>query len=1031
MYYPIAAVAAGGAATLMTDVYPRFGKLPGGPWPEAPQSALILPIPGTNEHQRAGVLVIGISPRLPFDDDYRGFCDLVARHLGAAVANARAAEADRHRAAALAELDQAKTTFFSNVSHEFRTPLTLMLGPIEDSLADTEQPLAPHQRERQMLIHRNGLRLLKLVNALLDVARLEAGRTLATYVPVDIGALTAQLASVFRSAIERTGILFVVDCQTPPDLVYIDCDMWEKIVFNLLSNALKYTFTGQIVILLRSRPGAVELQVRDTGIGIPAADLPRLFERFHRVANARGRTHEGTGIGLSLVHDLAHLHGGTVGVESSLGHGTTFRVTIPTGSAHLPPEQIGQPLAQAHPGLGAAPFLEEVQRWAAASVPNERPSLAHQQPFLNLSTPAAHILIADDNADMRDYLTGLLAPLYCITAVSTGQLALAVTQRSVPDLVLTDIMMPDLDGIGLLHALRADERSAHVPVIMLSARAGEEAIIDGLHAGADDYLVKPFSAGELRARISSALELTRLRHAAADRDQAEREHLRQLFAQMPAIICVVQEPGHIFEMVNAACQKLFPGRTLVGRPLAEAVPEIAEQHILEILDEVARSGVAHTATNTRFIVNTTDANPPEAHYYDYVVQPFQDLNSSTQKLILFAIDVTERVHTQDVLLNTQKLESLGVLAGGIAHDFNNLLTTILGNASLALFDLDGHPAQHSVDQIQIASKRAADLTHQLLAYAGRSSFQITEIDLNTLIHEMTSLLLVTMPKNATLYHDLAPCSPIISGDATQMRQILMNLIINGAEALDSARGAVFVTTRRKWLDAAYLARCHGAPDLQPGQYILLTVTDTGRGMSAETQARIFDPFFTTKFTGRGLGMAAVQGIVRGHHGAIRIESAPGRGTKMTVLLPLAPNAPPQRSDDPQRHSASDPASGTILIIDDEPDVRQVTAQILRHYGYQVRMAENGWQGLALALQHTTTTKCVLLDLTMPEMSGEETLRQLRIAAPTLPIILMSGYGEQDARRTIAANAPVAFIHKPFTPSELAQTIRQVLRNVPI
>ena len=314
-----------------------------------------------------GRLVVGLNPRRPFDEPYRAFIDLVADQLGTALTNARAYEQERKRAEALAEIDRAKTTFFSNVSHEFRTPLTLLVGPLEDGLADAATPLAPVHRERQEVAHRNALRLLRLVNTLLDFSRIEAGRIDAHYEPTDLTSFTPELASVFRSAVEKAGLQFIVDCDPLPEPVYVDREMWEKILLNLLSNAFKFTFDGQIRVELRSRGDRVELRVADTGVGIPEADLPRMFERFHRVKHTRARTHEGTGIGLALVQELARLHGGGVTVESEEGRGTTFTVSVRMGTSHLPSERIAGTRQLATTG-GAIPYVEEMLRWLPATV---------------------------------------------------------------------------------------------------------------------------------------------------------------------------------------------------------------------------------------------------------------------------------------------------------------------------------------------------------------------------------------------------------------------------------------------------------------------------------------------------------------------------------------------------------------------------------------------------------------------------------------------------------------------------------------
>jgi signal transduction histidine kinase len=478
--------------------------------------ALAMPITPAGDVGMPGVLVVGLNPLRALDDGYRRFLDLVAGGISAAITNAQAYQAERRRAEALAELDRAKTIFFSNVSHEFRTPLTLMLAPLEDELR--ENPMASARLE---IAHRNALRLLKLVNTLLDFSRIEAGRIEASYEATDLARLTTDLASVFRSAIEKAGLALVVDCPPLDEPVYVDRDMWEKIVLNLLSNALKFTFEGAIDVMLRRGDGAVELTVRDTGIGIAGEELPRIFERFHRIKGARARTHEGTGIGLALVHELVKLHGGTVAAESTFGAGTRFRVRMPLGSKHLPSDRIGAARVLAPTSLGASPFVEEALRWVPAL--ERRPDAVAADELA--PTPAeARVLVADDNSDMRDYLVQLMGKRWEVEAVGDGLAALEAVRRRVPELVLADVMMPGLDGFELLARLRSDPATREIPVILLSARAGEESRVEGMEAGADDYLIKPFSARELLARVGTHLRLARARaEALAQRETLLRE----------------------------------------------------------------------------------------------------------------------------------------------------------------------------------------------------------------------------------------------------------------------------------------------------------------------------------------------------------------------------------------------------------------------------------------------------------------------------------------------------------------------------
>ncbi len=361
--WPLGKVFNTGRPEVIDDLSARFGPLACGIWPESPRQAVILPLANPSQRQLAGFLVAGLSPRLIYNDNYKGFFDLLAGHIATAVANARAFDQERQRAESLAELDRAKTAFFSNVSHEFRTPLTLILGPIEDMLARSFTELSPAAKGQLEVINRNGMRLLRLVNTLLDFSRIEAGRVRAVFQATDLATFTAELASVFRAATERAGLRLDVDCPKLPEPVFVDRDMWEKIVLNLLSNAFKFTFEGGIDVQLRPAGNHVELKVHDTGTGIPADEMGRLFERFHRIENAQGRTHEGSGIGLALVQELVKLHGGTIAAESVPGKGTTFTVAIPFASAHLPSDQISASRSAASTVTGAMPYVEEALRW--------------------------------------------------------------------------------------------------------------------------------------------------------------------------------------------------------------------------------------------------------------------------------------------------------------------------------------------------------------------------------------------------------------------------------------------------------------------------------------------------------------------------------------------------------------------------------------------------------------------------------------------------------------------------------------------
>jgi PAS domain S-box-containing protein len=561
-----------GESRIIEDLEAQFGLLPGGAWSQSPHQAVVLPLARSGE--TFGFLIAGVSPLRTFDDDYKGFFDLMAGQVTTAIANAQAYEAERKRAEAQAELDLAKTTFFSNISHEFRTPLTLMLSPLEETIANLDGTIPPQEREQLQLVQRNGMRLLKLVNSLLDFSRIEAGRVQASYEPVDLATYTAELASTFRSLIERARMLLIVDCPTLPEAIYVDREMWEKIVINLLSNAFKFTLVGTITVLLQCVENCVELSVSDTGVGIPSEELPHLFERFHRIKNSQGRSFEGSGIGLSLVQELVKLHSGTIDVSSTFGQGSCFTVTIPTGTAHLPPERIGASRTLASTALGAIPYVEEAQRWLPEgdfrleewSMAPSTHELVNQPAQSKIQNLKSKILLADDNADMRDYIRRLLSGSYIVQSVADGVAALTAIEKNPPDLVLTDVMMPGMDGFELLRSLRSNPATQDTPIILLSARAGEEARIEGLAAGADDYLIKPFSARELLARVEASLKLARLRQEATVRERTILGRVTDGFMALDLDFRITY--------ANQAAQEVSrtPLEAMLGKTMWEAFP---------------------------------------------------------------------------------------------------------------------------------------------------------------------------------------------------------------------------------------------------------------------------------------------------------------------------------------------------------------------------------------------------------------------------------------------------------------------------
>ncbi|SEJ04997.1 His Kinase A (phospho-acceptor) domain-containing protein [Dyadobacter sp. SG02] len=478
----------------------HWKQLSKGGWDVPPKYVVYLPIQSTGRKFPLALLAVGLNPYRKFDEAYRNFLQQIADRIALGLGNVMAYEEEQRRLRVLEELDKAKTLFFTNISHEFRTPLMLMLGPLEELLNHHAADLSDQEKAKVEVTHRNALRLLKLVNTLLDFSRMESGRGHARFVKTDLALYTRNLASNFRSVIEKAELDFEVIIAGEGCMAYVDRQMWEKVVFNLLSNAFKYTLKGKITLELDARDGHIRLSVRDTGVGIPAHELPHMFERFHRVQNSAGRTYEGTGIGLSLIKELVTLHGGSIGVESTEGAGSRFTATIPEGKAHLEVSQV----YEMNPELDEAisDFYVSEAEGLLASARHETQVYVtcedHQQEC---------VLIADDNADMREHIRSLLGNQYKTLTASNGFEALDLIRKYHPALVLSDIMMPEMDGIALLKAVKADPQVCHTPIILITARAGEESRIEGIEIGADDYIVKPFSSRELIARAKAQIRM--------------------------------------------------------------------------------------------------------------------------------------------------------------------------------------------------------------------------------------------------------------------------------------------------------------------------------------------------------------------------------------------------------------------------------------------------------------------------------------------------------------------------------------------
>ncbi|QLH72938.1 response regulator [Rhodopseudomonas palustris] len=688
--WPVAEAFRLNAPIVVPDLYDRFGvAFPAGGWRQPPTRAVVVPIPASGDTGRSGFLIAGLNPFRLYDSAYQDFLALVSGQISSAITNADAYQEERRRAEALAEIDRAKTAFFSNVSHEFRTPLTLMLSPLEEALGRDGIP--EEQRSLLGIAHRNGLRLLKLVNTLLDFARIEAGRVTAHFTPVDLSSFTAELASNFRSALDRAGLRFVIEAPPLPQPVYVDRDMWEKIVLNLLSNAFKFTFEGEIVVRVGPDPDGrhAVIEVSDTGTGIPEAEIPHLFERFRRVEGARGRSIEGSGIGLALVQELIKLHSGSIDVESEIGRGSTFRVTLPFGSAHLPADRPRHAALQVSTNVRAQAYLDEAIGWLDEGGDADLPPASGAQDLGIVTAPAAgrpHILLADDNHDMRDYVARLLGDAYEVEAVSDGVAALEAVKKRRPDLVLSDVMMPRLDGLGLLKALRSDPAVADLPVIFLSARAGEEAKLEGLEAGADDYLSKPFSARELLTRVRANLDTAAIRRTALRTEyalrqeaQAARKHAEGILASISDGFIALDEQ-YRFTYVNAAAERLIASTAeeLIGKVYWDVYPMMLGTKIEQAY---------RRAMTERVACEFESYHPPSKRWFELRVAP-----TNGKSISVYFRDITEQKKAEAALrdINEQLEEQVAERTAELQQKEARLRTIFAASYTYqALLDVDG------------------------------------------------------------------------------------------------------------------------------------------------------------------------------------------------------------------------------------------------------------------------------------------------------------------------------------------------------
>jgi PAS domain S-box-containing protein len=1010
--------------------------LPGGPWPEPTNTALVLPLANSGQGQQpTGFLIVGASPRRAFEDQYQGFFELVASSIASAISHARSYEEERSRAEALAEIDRAKTAFFSNVSHEFRTPLTLMLGPLEEVLSDEQTSLVPENRERLEMVHRNSVRLQKLVNTLLDFSKIEAGRMQAVYEPVNLARLTIELASTFRSAVERADMRLLVDCEALEEPVFVDRDMWEKIVLNLLSNAFKFTLEGEIEVALRRVAQTAQLSVRDTGTGISEEQLPHIFERFHRVEGTRARTHEGTGIGLALVQELVKLHGGTTAVRSVYGAGTTLTVTIPLGSAHLPADRLRSSAVPATPSGISRYYAEEASRWVPDTEGGtpKRPESSDGRP---------RVLLADDNADMRDYVHKLLSGSYDVEAVSDGEAALAAIRRQPPDIALIDVMMPKIDGFQLLEAIRSEPSTRTLPIVMLSARAGEEARIEGLNAGADDYLIKPFSARELQARVAAHLETVRLRKEEEQTLRDSELRFRAMADTAPAMLWVTDSVGECTFLSRGWYE--FTGLTEISGPVGgwknAAHPDDRERAQLEF----GTAAFNRQPFSMDYRLRRNDGE------YRWVIDSARPRLSKAGEFLGYIgsiIDITER-KTYEIALkdaDRRKDEFLATLA----HELRNPLAPILN--AVDILKTKGPPArelQWSQDIIARQVKHMARLLDDLLDVSritlDKLELRPERVELETVIQNALETTRPLINQRGQDLKVMLPPDPVyLNADPTRLSQVFLNLLENAAKFTRQG-GQIWLTTEvvpssqnENDQDRVETSRRTAVPGaFQPGEsHVIVRVRDSGIGIPAEMLSRIFEMFTQVarsverSYGGLGLGLTLVKRLVELHRGSVEARSD-NSGSEFIVRLPVLDS--PSRTEDfvpgaQSKSALAKPRSRRVLVVDDNPDAVETLSILLQLRHNNVLTAVDGLEAVEAAAAFQPDL--ILLDIGLPKLNGYDAARRIREQRQDnrMVIVAMTGWGQEEDKRKSKEAGFDRHLVKPVDPGLL----EELLASAPI
>ncbi|KAA1080835.1 hypothetical protein PGT21_023090 [Puccinia graminis f. sp. tritici] len=972
-------------------------------WPDQTRSAVVMPVSTSEDSAPLGVIVFGLSPRLNWTEAYALFLNLLTRQFSTGLSTVIGHEEEAQRLEDLAALDRAKTTFFTNISHELRTPLTLIVGPISMILESSD--ISPAARERLKVVERNTQRLINLVNQLLDLSRFEAGKMVARFRGTDVSKMTANLAALFRSAMHKNQLNFIVDCPDTTRRVWVDHDFFEKVVFNILSNSMKFTPKGgQVKLEVRYDSNNCYLICSDSGRGIKPEELPRIFERFHRAEESQGA--EGTGIGLALVQDIIKLHCGMLDVESHVGRGSKFTITFRLGTAHLPPDSLDLSTESEIDEFNDRVIASNARRWILGEAEPIRTLLLDLSPSNSetsssrgsaelplatinegvLSTAGSTVLIADDNSDMRAFLKSVLSRYYNVVEAVDGQQAYQLAKLNRPDILVSDVMMPGMDGFELLRRLKADSDTAGMSVILLSARAGSESRIEGLAEGADDYLVKPFEAKELVARVNTHLQIAKMRQrlegAVATRTQLLRENeqkYRDLYHTFEVISML--SPVGIFQL-SPNGQITFANNAFHSQcKLTQGEPLSLWMNCIHSLDRKQIEETFELSIRSRQPIKG-EFRWRDGSWCFYELTPYYKEDDGFEGYLGSTTDVTERKESEQKQLEAAEARARDAeeskrqqeaFIDMTSHEIRNPLHGIHQAAELLYSSLkllhgvveNSHQISgpdlvqfrneirediDAIESIQLCASHQSRIADDIINVSKLSMGLLTTIktdfDLVGRVREVLSMYLIeAQQKSVDLKLQIGEGLEIthyICADPNRLAQVIINFLSNALRYTSNSEGPRSVTVRVDVFTKCPEPRPHvrrigslraevDAVAPEDLVYAKVSVQDTARGLSPEELSKLFSRFVQAnptqdQYGGSGLGLYVSHRLIENHGGFIEVMSTKGQGSVFSFVIPTKRSVrPPITSSTSYSHGGK---RGFTRAINEEEVVEMQPASAL-------------------------------------------------------------------------------------------------------